>query len=117
MKSKPLLIQLMCLPLPGLNPQLILFLQSLQSPLLPLPLEDILIIPLWHPPLTFSPLLELSSPAIGSCSFQVPPLLPSIQPNPAMAMALPLVTSGVDGLFRVHVPFSLSDLSQIEKRL
>jgi hypothetical protein len=43
---------------------------------------------------------------------------PSFPGTPDPAMALPLrEVAGVDNLVRVHAPFSLSELSQIEKRL
>ena len=45
----------------------------------------------------------------------LPPLHPRT-PNPALSLSLKEV-AGIDGLMREHVPFSLSELSQIEKRL
>jgi hypothetical protein len=45
----------------------------------------------------------------------LPPLHPRT-PNPALSLSLKEV-AGIDGLMREHVPFSLSELSQIENRL
>lgn len=62
-----------------------------------------------------SPPTVPSPPTTRSRSTKGPPPLPP-QPKPAPVLPLREV-AGVDGLVKVHVPFSLTELSQIDKRL
>ena len=60
---------------------------------------------------TFTPPITRSK-ATGKPPSPFPPRIP----DPAMVLPLREV-AGIDSLVRVHVPFSLSELSQIERRL
>ena len=58
------------------------------------------------------------TPPIMRSKTTAKPPSPSPQGTPDPASLLPLRdVAGVDGFVRVHVPFSLSELSQIESRL
>lgn len=62
---------------------------------------------------TFRPPTAPSSPATLSHSIIVPP----VPPQSKLVLVFPLQeVSGVDGLVRVNVSFSLFELSQVEKR-
>jgi hypothetical protein len=60
--------------------------------------------------------LTFTLPIIRSKATAKPPSPPSGTPDPASVLPLREI-AGVYGFVRVHVPFSLSELSQIERRL
>ena len=65
-----------------------------------------------------STLAPTFTPSITCSKATAKPPSPSPPGTPDPASVLPLrEVAGVDGLVRVHVPFSLSELSQIESRL
>lgn len=112
-KPKPLSIQLMSLI--GLNLLALLFLWSFCSPVLPLQLKMDTIRARF--PSSSFPVTHVS-PTFATCSHSVWVPLLSLSTQPNSITFFPLYKDArLDGLVRIHVPFSLSDLSQIEKGL
>ena len=76
---------------------------------------------LWVPataPSKCSTLAPTFTPSIMCCKAIAKPPSPSPRGTPDPASVLPLrEVAGVDGLVRVHVLFSLSEISQIERKL